>query len=744
LTLVGSAVLRREDARLLTGRGTFVANLDLPGALHVAYVRSTVAHGRVVAVDVAKARAAPGVVDVVTAADLDPAFAELPPDFPVPGGDAFPRPFLAGQEVRFVGEPVAAVLATTVEAAVDAAELVVVELEPLAPVVDPEDAGAVTVFGGGDDDDDAFFQGCDVVVRQRLVNQRVAACPMEPRSVAARWGDDGRLTYWAAAQRPHGLRAKLASLLAVDPTVVRVVTPDVGGSFGTKGGASAEELLVAWLARRHRRPVRWTETRSESMLTLGHGRGQVQYAELGGTADGRLLAYRLTVVQDGGAYPSLGMLLPMATGSMLTGVYDIERAAYRFRSVLTNTAPVGAYRGAGRPEATAAIERAVDLFATEIGMDPVELRAANLVERFPHQTARGTTYDSGDYRAALEQAMAAADYPGLRREQRKRRAAGRRAQLGIGVSVYVEVTGGLPGGEHGWVEVAPDGGIVVRTGSSPQGQGHETAWAMLAADALGCDVDAVTVVHGDTDAVPAGIGTGGSRSLQTGGVAVHRAATLVREAGRQLAAELFEADPADVVDVAGGFQVAGSPDRRLSWPELAGAAVALGCLDRLAATTHHVPDQATFPFGAHLALVEVDVETGEVRLIRFVAVDDAGRLVNPLLAEGQVHGGVAQGVGQALLEEMVHDGDGTPRTATFADYAVISSAELPWLEAVPTETPTPVNELAVKGVGESGAIGATPAVQNAVVDALAHLGVRHVPIPTTPERVWRALQEAET
>ncbi|TMD93398.1 MAG: xanthine dehydrogenase family protein [Chloroflexi bacterium] len=751
MSILGTRVLRTEDPRFLTQGGRYVDDVPLEGALHVVFVRSAVAHARLLSVDVEEARRAPGVVTVVTAADVDvPAQA---PELPMVTTE-MARPVLAAGTVRFVGEPVAAVVAESVAAAVDAAELVAVDYDPLPVVLDLEESARDEVllfpelgtnvamrlpFPPSED----LFDGCEVVVRGRFRNQRVAPGPMEPRATAARWSD-GRLTVWSSTQQPHGTAAGMREALGLSAEQVRVIAPDVGGGFGAKDGKYPEDLVVAWLARRLERPVRWRETRSENLVGMGHGRGQLQEVRVGGSRDGRIAALRIDVLQDCGAYPSLGAFLPFLTRIMAAGVYAIPRVECTARSVVTNTTSTTAYRGAGRPEAAAAVERAVDLFATEIGMDPAEVRRVNLVPRdaFPYTTPVGTVYDSGDYPGALERLLEAADYAGLRAEQARRREGGGARQLGIGLSVYVEITNGVPGGEYAGLEVRVDGSAVVRSGTSPHGQGHATAWAMLASDRLGIPMERIEMVFNDTDLVRSGVGTFGSRSLQVGGMAVDQAAVVVLDRARRLLAELLEADPADVVVDAstGRLHVAGSPAAGRSWAELAAFAAERG--EPLAADVDFQPQGATFPFGAHLALVEVDTETGAVVLRRLVAVDDAGRIVNPLLAEGQRHGGIAQGAAQALLEEVLYDADGNPVTSTFADYGMITAAELPSFELVPMETPTPLNELGVKGIGESGTIGAGPAVQNAVVDALAHLGVRHVDMPATPQRVWTALREA--
>ena len=751
MSILGTRVLRTEDPRFLTVGGTYVDDIPLEGALHVAFVRSTVAHARLLSVDVDEARRAPGVVEVLTAADLDiPAQA---PELPMVTQE-MPRPVLAAGTVRFVGEPVAAVVATSLVAAVDAAELVALDYDPLPVVLDLEEAardetllfpeaGTNVAMRLPFPTSDDLFDGCEVMVSGRFRNQRVAPAPMEPRATAATWSD-GRLTVWSCTQQPHGTAATLREALGLGVEQVRVIAPDVGGAFGAKDGKYPEDLVVAWLARRLERPVRWRETRSENMVAMGHGRAQLQDVRIGGGRDGRIEAIHIDVLQDAGAYPHLGAFLPFLTRIMASGVYSIPRVQCTSRSVVTNTTPTVPYRGAGRPEATAAVERAVDLFAAEIGMDPAEVRRRNVVpsDGFPYTTPVGTVYDFGDYAAALDRLLEAAGYAVLRAEQARRRESGDARQLGIGLSIYVEITNGVPGGEYAGVEVLADGGARVRSGTSPHGQGHATAWAMLASDRLGIPMDRIEMIFNDTDLVRSGVGTFGSRSLQVGGMAVHQAAAEVVERGRRLLADLLEADPADIVldPATGRLHVAGSPAAGRTWAELAVAAQERG--EPLVADVDFQPDGATFPFGAHLALVEVDTETGGVELRRLVAVDDAGRIINPLLAEGQRHGGIAQGVAQALLEEVLYDADGNPITSTFADYGTISACELPSFELVSMETPTPLNEHGVKGIGESGTIGAGPAVQNAVVDALSHLGVRHVDMPATPQRVWTAIREA--
>jgi carbon-monoxide dehydrogenase large subunit len=705
-------------------------------------------------VDVDDARAYPGVLGVFTTADVDVG--------PVPGPiPMFPpemsAPVLADGRVRYVGEPVAAVVATSLAAAQDAAEAVVVEVDPLPVVLGPDAAARddVVLFPGvgtnvasefavGEEVDDLadLFVGCEVVVRQRIAVPRLAAVPLEGRVCASVWDADGRLHHWLSVQAPHSVKAALARLFALEPEQVRVIAPDVGGGFGPKISGYPEDVFVAWAARRLQRPVRWTETRSENLVGLHHGRGQVIDAAMGGTRDGRIEAYAVEVLGDAGAYASLGPYTVSATLRMTTGAYAIPHAAGRAFGLVTNTTPTTAYRGAGRPEAANAIERLVDIYARAIAIDAVEVRRRNLVpaDAFPFTTPVGTVYDCGDYEAALDRVLETADYDGLRAEQAARHTRGDRVQLGIGISTYVESTAApLPGTELGAVEVAGDGRVTVRCGTSPQGQGHETTWALLAASELGVPIEDVTVFVGDTDEVATGVGTFGSRSLQLGGMSVLTAARTVAARARALAAELLEADPEDVVlDGNGGrFHVAGTPSVAVGWSDVVAAAG-----HDLAVTDYFAPSAPTFPFGAHLAVVELDTETGAVRLARMVAVDDAGTVVHPAIVEGQRHGGIAQGVAQALLEEFRYDADGNPLTTNLMDYPMISAAELPSLELVDLETPTPVNPLGVKGIGESGTTGSIAAVHNAVCDALAPYGITHIDLPATPERVWRALRDA--
>jgi len=753
MSILGNRVLRREDPKFLTVGGTYVADLDMPGALHLTFVRSSMAHATITSVDTSMATAMPGVVAAYTHDDLQ--LANLPTIMGMTN-EAMTERILASGTVRYVGEPIVAIVAQSREIAADALERVVVEYEPLTVVIDPVEArkdeallfpeagtntSFVLDFGG----DAALFDECEVVVEQTLANQRVAPCPLEVRSAAGHMTEDGRLEFGSSTQAPHAVRDTLATFLGLEPDMVHVVTPDVGGGFGAKASVYQEDIIVGWCVHHLGRPVRWTETRSESMLGLGHGRAQIQHVKLGGTREGIVTAYRIEVLQDSGAYTGFGTVLPFMTRVMTPGPYKIAKAECMSISVVTNSTPTTAYRGAGRPEATAAIERMIDIFSREIGMDPAEVRRRNLIgkDEFPFTTPVETIYDCGDYVLALEVALEMAGYDELRAEQQRRRASGDARQLGIGLSSYVEITNGLPGGEFGAVEVQSDGKVIVRTGTSPHGQGHVTAWSMLVAEQMGIPIDDIEVIHGDTDIVPRGGGTMGSRSLQIGGAAVNQAAVDLVEKAKDLAADLFEADRKDIVlDKSNGrFHVVGTPAIARSWGELAAVALANDGT-ALFAEVDLESVGPTFPFGTHLSVVEVDTETGKVTLLRHIAVDDAGRILNPLLAEGQVHGGIAQGVAQALLEEMIYDADGNPLTSTLADYSFISAAELPSFETRFTETPTPINALGAKGIGESGTIGSAPALHNAVCDAVAHLGVRHIDMPTTPMRVWSAIQEA--
>ncbi len=751
---MGQRIRRREDPRFLRGEGHYVDDLQLPGALHATFVRSYLAHAKITSIDKSAAEAAGA--QVFTASDTDLAAEPAPPMLPV--GPEMHRPFLARDTVRFVGDIVAVVLADTRDASVDAAELVAVDYDPLPAVADPLEAvkDEVLLFPEvgtnicfhrpADNPDPNLLESSDVRVRGRLISQRIAALPIEPRSSAAQFGEDGRLTMWISSQTPHQDKAYLGAMLGLDEEHVRVVAPDVGGGFGAKG-ARVEDVILGWIARATRRSVRWTETRSENMVALMPGRAMVLDFELGANRDGVIDALKLDIVADAGAYPGLGAFLPNLTALMASGVYKIPKIEVTIRSVLTNTTPTGPVRGAGRPEASQMLERAIDLLAREISVDPAEIRRRNFIpnDAFPYTTASGANYDIGDYGGALNLALESAGYDELRREQANRRENGNAAkQLGIGLSVYVEVTNGISEQEFGAVAITPTGEAIVRTGSLSQGQGHETTFAQIVAERLGLPIEKITVTRGDTDVVPRGTGTYGSKSTQIGGVAAGQASEQVVEKAKQLAAAELEANPEDMVlnVEEGRFHVTGAPQPSLGWDDLGSRLESQGRLAELSAEVDFQASQPTFPFGAHVAVVEVDTETGSVTLKRMVAVDDAGRIINPLVAEGQVHGGVAAGIAQALFEELAYDADGNPQNANLVTYCIPAASELPAIEVVNMETPTPINPLGVKGIGESGTIGATPAVHNAVIDALSPYGVRHIDMPLNGETVWRAVQNA--
>lgn len=749
-SILGTRVLRTEDPELLTGAARYVADLAIDGALHAVFVRSEYAHARVRNIDTSPALAAPGVVAVLTASDLAlrgfHGMAKVHADFAMPA--------LATDTVRYVGDRLAVVLAESAVAARDAAVLVEVDYEPLPAVIDPEAAlavGAPVLFPAHGDNvaltvaEPAVgdpLAGATRIVRGRYENQRMAVVPMEPHGVAAVPMADGRLTVYGSTQMPHLLQQLLSRALGVDTAQVRIVTPHVGGGFGGKAGLYPEQLVVAAAALRLGRPVVWIGTRSDDMVALAHSRAQVQYVELGCRDDGTFTGLRVRLVGDAGAYPGMGAYLPTGTRRMSNGVYRFGAIQFDVAVACTNTTPTGAYRGAGRPEATALLERVVDQAALEMGIDPIELRLRNLLagDIFPYTTLTGVTYDSGDYGLPLREAARLIGYDGLRSEQRARRERGDTRLLGIGVSSYVEITAGGNQGEHASVTVHADGTATVQAGTSAHGQGHQTSFAMIVSAQTGIPIESIRLAAVDTDVVPTGGGTGGSRSLQLGGSAVQRATEALVDRAVSLAASMLEADPADiVVDVTSGtFGVAGVPARSLSWAEVATASGD----EPLGATFDFAQPGATFPFGAHIAVVEVDRDTGATTLLRVVAVDDCGTVLNPLLVEGQQHGGIAAGVGQALFEHVQYDTSGNPLTATLIDYAIPSAAELPMFEVFSTQTPTPLNPLGAKGIGEASTIGSTPAVQNAVIDAVAHLGVRHIDMPCTSERVWRAIEAA--
>ena len=765
MSILGTRVIRTEDPRLLTAGGVYVDDLrepDLNGAVRATFVRSTVAHAKITGIDKSEALAQPGVVAVLTAADMtdvppppepDPN-APPPAEGPAPLGGVWQEPILAIDTVRYVGEPVAIVLTDTTYQGEDAAELVSVDYDILPAVTSIEAAlkdetllfpaagTNIAVTGGGDTSDDSIFDGCDIVVEGDIVNQRVAALPMEGRATAAVF-KDGKLTVWTSTQNAQ-LSRLILTALGLPPGSIRVVAPDVGGGFGAKIGVDRDQIAIAWAAKHTGKPVRWVENRYENLTAMTQGRAQLHHIKIGGTRDGKIKAYRLEVVQDSGGYSRMGQFLPMLTNLMAQGVYDIPHVQANFKVVMTNGTPISAYRGAGRPEAAATIERAVDWFAAEAGIDSAKVRELNFIKKdqFPYVTKTGAPYDTGDYEGALAKVLAAADYAALRAEQKKRRDSNDPKQLGLGLASYVEITAADGAdGETARVDVHENGTATVYTGSSAHGQGHHTAFAMLVQEELGIPMDKIEVIHGDTDLIPEGTGTYASRSLQLGGSAVHNAAIEVRDEAARKAAGLFEAAEADVVldKATGTWHIAGDPDKSLTWGQVAASAEG----KTLTANVKFTADRPTFPFGTQLSVAEVDTETGKVTLLRHITADDAGPVLNPILLDGQRHGGIAQGAAQALCEEILYDADGNPLTSTLADYAAITAAELPSFELVRSETGTDINPLGVKGIGEAGTIGATPAVHNAVIDAVSHLGVRHIDMPMTPERVWTAINEAQ-
>ncbi len=761
-SILGNSVKRKEDPVLVTGEGEYFDDMQVDGLAHVHFVRSTVAHANIESIDPSAAEGMPGVVAVHTADNL-----ELAPMPGMPGviPEEMSRPPLAKGKVRFVGAIVAAVVAETKEQAVDAAEAVIVDYDFLPAVTDARDAlaeGAPALFDEVDSNiafnmfqapmDEDALDGADAVVELEMLSQRLAGVPMENNGMLAVPGEpDGGMTVYAPMQAPHAVLGALAPMLGLEPEQCRVVAPWVGGGFGPKAAMYVEYIIVGAAALALGRPVKWTESRSEDMLSLVHGRDLRMTGEMGVTNDGKIVGLKIHVVAAAGAYPAIGAFLPQLTLMMSQGVYDIPKIHGTAISAATNNTPVAAYRGAGRPEATQFLERILNVAAAEIGMDPAEIRRVNYLQpdQVPLTTKTGANYDSGEYERTLDAALEHSGYAQLRQEQEARRTAGGAKQLGIGVSSYVEVT--APIGLHaefGAVEVHEDGTASMRVGTSAHGQAHDTAFSMLVHDMLGIPMDQIRLIQSDTAVIPQGAGTMGSRSLQTAGSAVHVASETVLDKAKQLAAHLLEANVEDIETGGGGLQVAGVPAKSLSWGELAAAANddAKRPADMEAGLRHELvfdEGDSTFPFGTHVAVVEVDVETGEVELVRHIADDDCGRILNPKLVTGQQHGGIAQGVAQALYEEMQYDEDGNPVSATLMDYLMPSAAEFPSFETYNTETDSPRNPLGAKGIGESGTIGSTPAVHNAVVDALSHLGVRHIEMPATPMRIWEAVGAAQ-
>jgi aerobic carbon-monoxide dehydrogenase large subunit len=780
MTVIGTRILRREDPVLLTGEARFVDDLAVPGALHVKVVRSPFAHARIRSIDASAARAMPGVVDVFTGQDLRSDWqSPLPCAWPVTDDIKNPEHWpLAVDAARFVGEGVAVVVAETAAAARDAMEAVVVDYEELPAVLDVEQAaddktlvhpelGTNTSYEWTlEPDPDAVnraFADAAHTVRERYVQQRLIPMAMEARGVCVipePYGGD--VTLYSSTQIPHILKVQLALMLGIAEHRIRVIAPSVGGGFGSKLNVYAEEAIALAIALRVQRPVRWAEERTEATLATTHGRGMVQDIELAADADGRITAVRARLLSDMGAYLQLVTPgIPILGAFVYHGAYDIPVYSFSCRGLFTNKTPTDAYRGAGRPEATYAIERTIDALARRIGVDPVEIRRRNFIapDKFPYQTAAGLLYDSGNYGLALDRALELVGYDGVRAEQAERRARGDTSHVGIGISSYVEMCGlapskvlgqlnfGAGGWEHATVRVLPTGKVEVVTGTSPHGQGHETSWSMIAADQLGIPPDDVEVLHSDTAISHLGLDTYGSRSLSVGGMAVHRACEKVVEKARAIAAHEMEVAPDDLEFADGTFRVIGTPSRTFTLQEAALAAFTAhnlpdGIEPNLTCEASYDPTNFTFPFGVHIAVVEVDEETGLVDLRRFVAVDDCGVQINPLIVEGQIQGGVVQGIAQALFEEARYDETGTLRNTSMADYLVPSAAEAPNLELDSTTTPSPTTAMGVKGIGEAGTIGATPAVMNAVIDALQPFGIADIDMPASPQHVWAAIREA--
>jgi aerobic carbon-monoxide dehydrogenase large subunit len=771
---VGQSVLRKEDAPLITGQGRYVDDIKLPGMAYAAFVRSPHAHAAIKSIDSSAAEGMPGVVRVLTSATLGLEGGVPCASNPFGGAVQPKRPILAEGKVRMIGEPVAIVIAESQATARDAADRVVVDYDALPVVIDAENAGKpgapqihdeapgnhCCTIEHKTDGFDAVYDAAPVKVSLTVDNQRLTPVSIEPRAVLADWiTSSDELTFYTSTQVPHFVRTFVAAICGIPEAKVRVIAPDVGGGFGSKLNVYAEEFAIAQASRLTGRPVKWIETRSESMVSTIHGRDQLQTATIAADADGRVQAIRVHLLQDCGAY--LQLLTPSIahlTVFMVPGPYDVQHVDIKLDEVFTNTTPTDAYRGAGRPEATHLLERLMDALADELGLDPAELRRRNFPTEFPFTTATGLSYDSGDYGKALDMALEMSDYAGFEARRAASRANGN--YRGIGLSTWVEICGLAPSavtkaigiGAGGWessiVRIHPTGSVTVITGSSAHGQGHETSWSQIVESELGIPFDQVEVVHGDTGQSPYGLGTYGSRSLAVGGTALHLTCEKVRDKARLVAAHLLECSADDLEWEAGRWQVKGSPERAKTIQELAFAAWAgdsmpAGVEPNLEATTFYDPPNFTFPFGSHIAEVEVDAETGMVTIERYTAIDDCGNVINPMIVEGQVHGGIVQSIAQALFEETVYDEGGQILTGSLVDYMIPSAADLPRMDSGRTVTPSPSNPLGAKGIGEAGTIAASACVVNAVVDALSGIGVRHLDMPLQPARVWEAIQQAK-
>ena len=769
-TLVGARIRRREDPRLITGRATYVDDVKTVGTVYAAFVRSPYGHAKIRSIDLSAAKNHPGVFGVYAGSDIAAAgVGNLPCAHKMTELLVPPHPALAIDAVRYVGEPLAVVVANDPYAARDAAELVHVEYAELPVVVDPlkaldgkpfvHDAFGTNVayrlaIAGGDVD--AAFASADTIVKQRFINQRLAPVPVEPRGVLAQWDPGAEaLTVTTSTQIPHLLRTQLALVLGLTENHIRVIAPEVGGGFGAKLNVYSEEVACAWLAMQLARPVKFIETRSECFQAMIHGRDQIDDVELAVKKDGTIVGMKLRVVANLGAYfQLLTPVIPTLTLLMAPGPYGIRNISTECIGVFTNTMATDAYRGAGRPEATYLIERMLDLVARKLDLDPVEVRRRNFIQapEFPYTNAMGLTYDSGRYESTMDQALKTADYAGLRKQQDAARKAGR--LIGIGLSTYVEVCGMGPSAAMpaaGWdsatVRVEPTGAVTVLTGVSPHGQGEETTFAQIVADELGVSLDSITVIHGDTDKVQYGVGTFGSRGTAVGGAALKLAIDVIKQKAITIAAHQWEAAPADVEYHEGKIMVKGDPSKTMTTAEAGflafmGDKLPPGLEPGLDATRRFEPPNFVYPFGTHVCVVEVDPQTGSTKILRYLATDDCGRIINPMIVGGQIHGGIAQGVAQALFEEVVYDENGQLLTGTLLDYAVPRAEHLLDFELDHTVTPTDVNPLGVKGVGEAGTIASTPAVVNAVMDALAPFGITHIDMPLKPEKVWNAIQGA--
>ncbi len=773
--LVGERVRRREDPRLIQGRGTYVDDIKVAGMQHLAFKRSDVAHGRIRSIDTSAAEAMDGVEAVYTGAQIAEMLA------PMPIGTPFPSPphrAVAVDMVRYGGEPVAVVVASDRYVARDAADAIVVEIDPLPAVVDPELAmtGKPTVIhpdfpnnlavalvpsgtgvrpDGKVDDSavDAAFAAADIVISQRMMNQRLVPNAMEPRGVVAHFEPGkGSMTIWSSTQNPHILRTMIAAMTGLGQDQVRAIAPEVGGGFGAKINIYGEEYVAAAVSKRLGIPVKWVEERSEAFVATTHGRDIIGYVDLAARRDGKVLGLKLRLIADIGAYNMLlTAAIPTLTMLMANATYDIPAIRTTLTEVFTNKTPTDAYRGAGRPEATYFVERAMDMLARKLRMDPAEVRRKNFIgkSQFPYATQMGAVYDSGDYDKALDLALTASNWSALVAERDAAQKEGR--LVGLGLAMYVEVCGlgpssSLPTGgwEHSQVTIERDGRISATTGASPHGQGNETTFAQMLADQFSVPIDHISILHGDTGVVKQGIGTFGSRSQAVGGTALHLAGGKVKTKMAKFAAALLEAHEDDIVFENGTIGVKGSPGSAKSFAEVAGYAyvpvpLPPGLEPGLSDEAFFEPANNTYPFGCHITMLEIDRDTGEPRLLRVVAADDAGNLINPLIVEGQIHGGLAQGIGQAMIEEAVYSDDGQLLTGSFMDYALPRATDFPRFEMHSSVTPTPVNPLGAKGVGEAGTLGATPSIVNAAVDALGQFGVTHIDMMLRPEKLWRII-----